>query len=341
MIFRAVTCFFLLTVALASRASNDWREAWGLESLARWNARPTEEIQKDAEAGDGIAMWMMSIRLFRANEIAEAIKWRKKAAEMGVPQAVTEEARSIAPEDLQKAISLLEKAAATGFPHAKFEIAVLLEAGKVDQNGSQVKADPARAIQLLQEAVAERSVAASFELGLLYSTGVGEPRNEDETPGKLIAFAAENGHEKAMEEMARRSRFGIGSDKDLLSSATWAFRARLALLSRFRGAPPDSMASLLRRESPEEEILNRLSALYEAAFRGSKTALLEVAEMNAAGQHGAANMPRAVALYKIAETLGDASMAAKRKELEEKLTDVEAQALQAELKWMGFRRREP
>lgn len=319
-------------------AAVDWREAWDAEPRQRWLSKPEAELRKEANAGGPMAMWMLAVRLYNERSNTEAKQWRDKAASAEVPQAMTEVAHWATFTNLQMAIPLLEKAAATGYPIAKANLARILVAGRTDPMQFEVKPNPGRAVELLQQALDERAVEAWMELATLYAAGVGEPRNDGETPVRLFARAANSGNVDAMNEMARRRRIGYGVEKDLLSSATWAARARLKHFFRYGGLSNKPTDWVGADEGPDETILRNISNLYAEAFeKESVKAILELASMSATGQHGAPNLPRAAALYTLAERAGETSAAAERRELESKFTAEEREALQFELRWMTGR----
>lgn len=333
-----VTLVFVAQVVSRAAATPDWREMWTAESYARWRAVPTAELRKKAEAGDAVAMLYLSHRLRGENKHEEATEWRAKAAKAGMPQAITDELLGMQQNDLKTYVEQLEKAAATGYPMAKVYLARVLVAGDVDKKVFMVKANPGRAVQLLQEAADENAIEAWADLAALYAAGTGEPRNDGERPLMLWAKAANSNHSDAMFEMARRRRVGLGVEKDLISSAGWAMRGFMAEMRRSVGGDPRRPESWLRFLNGEDvEILRKLARLYEQALlRGSRAALIELAELNVKSEWGKPNLPRAAALYRLAAKAGEASATAKAVAIESKLGKEELATMQRDLAWMSI-----
>jgi TPR repeat protein len=64
-------------------------------------------------------------------------------------------------------------------------------------------------------------------LALLYSSGIGEPRDESETPHRLLLTAAGKGDGEAMLHLSNRYLYGHGEKADLLEAARWRYLAWL------------------------------------------------------------------------------------------------------------------
>jgi TPR repeat protein len=319
--------------------SSDWRQLWDRSLRAQWYSKPVADLRKQADAGQGVAMWILADRSSFETNYVQAAEWRHKAAQAGLAQAVLNEVRL--ESDLAAALQQLEKIVASGYPEAKVALARALLSSAIDAKQFYNKPNPGRAVELLQEAVAEGSVGACIELATLYACGVGEPRNDGERPAALWEKAAEAGNGDAMKELARRYRLGFSVEKDLLLAGAWAAREAHTKTSLIiESGPIESMEWAGLRARGDDSAWRRISTLFdEALAKGSGAAFLELASLHAEGNYGKPNLPRATALYVLAERFGNSSAAAKRGELESKLDEQGRARLKADLTWMTPRAR--
>jgi TPR repeat protein len=140
--------------------------------------------------------------------------------------------------------AMMEKAAAAGYLKAKIEVAEL-DAGflAVMQPHAEEDAEfakkyhlpkpPAllkpnldRALEYFRDAVQSGDVGSMVHLASLYSSGIGEPRDESETPHELLLAAARKGDGGAMLHLSNRYLYGHGEKVDLLEAARWRYMAR-------------------------------------------------------------------------------------------------------------------
>src|SRR5438067_5368645 len=161
MISRALMLIVLSATIGAAEVSQDmpeWRQLWDRAGNIAWFAKPEADLRKQANGGNAVAMWVLGWILHDEKQYDESRRWREKAADAGLPQAMTEKAEGgMLHDDLRGALEILEKAAATGYPQAKCVLAGTLLGGAIDKNQFYVKANPARAVELYQQAADERA----------------------------------------------------------------------------------------------------------------------------------------------------------------------------------------
>jgi hypothetical protein len=133
--------------------------------------------------------------------------------------------------------ALMEKAAQAGCLKAKISIAEF-NTGLVSVN--QPPADPFnpppkrkpllkpnldRALKYFRDGVQSGDAESMVNLALLYSSGIGEPRDESETPHLLLLGSARKGNTDAMLHLSNRYLYGYGEKVDLLEAAQWRYFA--------------------------------------------------------------------------------------------------------------------
>jgi TPR repeat protein len=327
----------VLSIAASRGEEGNWRELWDRKSLQAWYAKSEAQLRSESAAGNANAMWVLSNKLHDRKSYDQAAEWRAKAIEAGCVPAITESAGQLRYTDIPSAFKTLERMSATGYPWAKVKLADILIAGAMDKSFHYIKPDASRAIDLLQQAADERSGDAFLRLAQLYACGVGEPRNDGERPAALFLKAANAGFEDAMLEMAQRSRIGFGVEKDFLAAAGWATRARFQRLRvMIAGHVPEPDEWIGAGHGDEEKALRRLSLLFaDALEKHSPEALTKLAALHAFGELGKKNLPRAAALYAIAQKAGSNSAASHLNSIQSGLNEEEKTAMQRDLAWMN------
>ncbi len=311
--------------ALGASEPPDWKPLADSQTRREWWAKSESEVRRAAEAGNASAMWILAWKLQQRKQSDEFKSWLKKAEDAGLPQALTGRAEVNRQTDLKSALADFEKASATGYPEAKTDLADILVAGDVDSQGFFVKADTTRAVELLQQALDDGHIRACAPLAELYTSGIGEPRHAGERPVALLQRACKAGDFNGVGALSTRLRLGWGIEKDLLEAAGWMARAR-----HFNRGGSD-----LEHETADEESFSLLCSKYESALmEDSQPALVELAGWHEKGFHGKANIPRAIALYTLAQRAGSTPASAKKKELELKLDGAGREAVKVELEWM-------
>ena len=111
-------------------------------------------------------------------DYAQALPWFEKAAQLGVPMAMTNLAymytHGIGTEkNLDKALMWLRRAEAVGFSGA------MVTLGEHYLQGLGVPKDPARGVELMRRAIDLEDPEAMAEMGLMYQTGNGVPQDYD------------------------------------------------------------------------------------------------------------------------------------------------------------------
>lgn len=311
----------LLTATAADPSWTDWRQLWYPEQCKPWHAKSIPQLRAEAEAGNAVAMQYLFRRLYgkgNVNDTKEANQWVIKAAAAGLPQAILwVEIKNNSPEPaaVQHRLTILEKTAATGYPEAEAGLAALLV------HGSPLKPDLPRALALARSAHDKGSLSGSFELANLYSRGIGEPRNPEETPAKLLQKAASLGSKSAIEALAIRHHFGIGVEKDGLLEASYYARIKVHLASAY------ALDQLFKNSPPDQRAL--LELFTRALLHRSHDDFIKLAEMHEKGMHGKNNPIRAAALY----TLGGST--AKADAIKQTLEPNQAQRIKDDIAWLS------
>jgi TPR repeat protein len=315
---------FILITAVATSAVDpawtDWRELWLPDRRARWESKSVAELRREAQAGNAVAMHSLFQRLYAEHNVRateEANEWVKKAAAAGLPQAVIWVEitnNSDRPEEVKRRFAIYEKLAATGYPEAQVGLARLLTDGPL-------KPDLTRAIALTRAAHGQGSTTAYFELANMYARGIGEPRNAEETPTKLLLKAAEWENKSAMEAMVVRHHLGLGVEKDGLLQA--AFYARI----KAYGPAGPRFDEVAKSSSTETRALFDLFT--RALLERRRTDLVKLAEMHEAGVQGKTNLVRAAALF----TLADAP--ARADAVTRNLDDDQKKRVKEDIEWLS------
>ena len=127
------------------------------------------------------------------------------------------------------------------------------------------------ALQYYRELVKCGAIDSRVRLALLYSSGVGEPADESESPHKLLMGAVAKGHKEAMALLAQRYLYGYGEDKDLLEAARWQY------LASVEPGPSSQWIDLngeprIQETVEEDEMARILSLFYKAGKLRDPTA---------------------------------------------------------------------
>jgi TPR repeat protein len=312
-----------LTVAALSAADpswTDWRELWYPDRCARWDSKSQQQLRDEARSGNAVAMYVLSKRLRAEHTSAatkEANEWMYKAAAAGLPQAVIWveiKNNSDEPEEVKHRLAIYEKLALTGCPDAQIGLAGLLF------HGGPLKPELPRALALVRSAYAERSINAYYHLAMLYARGIGEPRNSDETPTKLLIKAASYGHIPAVEALVERYHLGFGVEKDGLLEAGYFARVKA-----YHQTP--RFDEIVRNSSVETREL--LELFRRGLLERRPRDLIKLAEMHQAGTGGKSNLVRAAALFTLANATDRAEAVKKT------LDDRQKQQVQDDVAWLA------
>jgi hypothetical protein len=191
-------------------------------------------------------------------------------------------------ESKLKGWAMMEKAAASGHLEARIAVAeydagfvTVMEPpeaawfGPMDYRPPKapalLKPNLERALEYFRDAV--RSGHAMRSLALLYSSGVGEPRDESETPHQLLLGAARKGDSGAMLHLSNRYLFGHGENVDLLEAAQWRYFAWQGdSFDRFR-LLDDQGDPKIQENVPMSELADILSLIVKAVEKRDANAI--------------------------------------------------------------------
>jgi hypothetical protein len=315
---------FAARAAESLSASNDWRELWLPQKNAEWRQKSEAEIRTLAEKGNPIASYLLAKRLWASRAPGdEGDRWMAKSEAAGFAPAIYQHAGFAQSTNHVQAVQLFEAASATGYPPA------LIRLADAHIEGREVKLNLDRAIRLFQSALDAGSLDAMVQLARFYSSGVGEPRNENETPVQLLRRAEKEGYSSAYEALADRYRYGNGVEKNMLESAGYSAKAFLAVRDR----TSQRKTSLWGIVGPEEQFLARLVGLYDDAIvNASAKAVAELAGLHLKNDLGLTNPARAAALNSIARQMG--ADTSKFPPLEKTLDPTQHAAYLQELNWL-------
>jgi TPR repeat protein len=152
---------------------------------------------------------------------------------------------------------------------------------KDPQQKTSFKPNLALALQYYRELVKCGGIESRVRLALLYSSGVGEPADDSESPHKLLIGAAAKRNKEAMALLAQRYLYGYGEDRDVLEAARWQFLASM-------GPGPSSQWIDLNGEPriqetvEEDEMARTLSLFFKAGKLGHTTATAKLKALFAA-----------------------------------------------------------
>jgi TonB family protein len=120
----------------------------------------------------------------------------------------------VLPKEPARGFALAEKAAATGYPEAQFEL------GLMYQTGLGTPQDFARALSWYRSAARAGSANANHNLGVMYERGQGVKADESEA-AKYFRRAAERGVVPSQQRLGEMYRDGVGVRHDDAEAAFW------------------------------------------------------------------------------------------------------------------------
>ena len=123
------------------------------------------------------------------------------------------------PDNFEEISDALEQAHADGDPRASYALATWYLFG----HGGYEK-DLKNAVALLKIAAKNGISAASYDLGVCYEKGNGIKKNEKKAYLHYL-YAALNGDDDSIPEVARCLYYGIGVERDKKSSKIWFCKA--------------------------------------------------------------------------------------------------------------------
>jgi hypothetical protein len=170
------TRLLLLLVVWVGLAPHAWAE-----EKAATREGPTEELRAKAEKGDAGSQYNLGLAYLNGHgipkDIAEAVKWWRKAAEHG--NAGSQHALGFAyanghgvPKDEAEAVKWWRKAAEQGDADSQFGLGVAYD------NGHGVAKDGAEAVKWYRMAAEQGDVSAQNNLSLKYARGEGVPKDD-------------------------------------------------------------------------------------------------------------------------------------------------------------------
>ena len=217
---------------------------------------------------------------------------------------------------------LMVRAAESGYLPAKLSIARyeagFLTTSQPEGSKSFLKPNLPRALRYLREGSDAGVIEAKQELALLYSSGVGKPRHDGETPHQLLLAAAAAGSAEAMILLSQRYLYGHGAVADLLEAGKWHYRGAKEDAYRLRQLIDEGGDPKPQRHPLLAELAETVS-LFAKAERQNPKAAAELAFRFAEAGRPA----EAVALYRLAAQRGEGSAREALTNLEGKLSPAE------------------
>ena len=156
-------------------------------------------------------------------DIAEAVKWYRRAAEEGDANAQTKlglmyDKGDGVPQDFAEAVKWYRRAAEQGNADAQYNLWGMYLKGKaMPQNFAD-------AVKWCRRAAEQGHATAQWNLGLMYENGQGVPQDLAEAV-KWYRRAAEQGNAEAQYNLARMYRNGQGVPQDIAEAMKWCRRA--------------------------------------------------------------------------------------------------------------------
>ena len=161
--------------------------------------------------------------LMRDEKYPEALKWFRKAAELGHPKAQYNLGVCYAngigvQKDMKEAVRWFRKAAEQGIAEAQFSVGCyfLYEDGVVK--------NPEEAVRWFRKASEQGDVAAQYYLGACYTDGIGVQKDMAEAV-KWLRKPAEQGVTDAQYFLGICYTYGLGVQKDIAEAVKWFRKA--------------------------------------------------------------------------------------------------------------------
>ena len=217
--------------------------------------------------------------------------------------------------------------------------------------GLGVELDEERGLELMRAAADKGHATALTELVELYAQGIGEPRNPDDEPMRLLERAIQIKEEgtygvynRPYDHLIFRLEHGIGTTRDLVAAAEWYCRAAVVGAYNYSlddkldyspetrrplwsatGLAGHSLVQVitLGGSGPDGPLSEVLSLYLNAARPNGGTNALRIAERFVAGREVPARPARAWAWFQLAAQRGAGQGATQCRTLETKLTPAE------------------
>ena len=183
---------------------------------------PLDQVQKQAEAGDGTAQLELGHRYYYDKALKDdkkALEWFQKAADQHVGWAEYEAAtmyengEGTAP-DPQRALGLYQAAATDGVVRADADL------GLMYLEGDGAPKDIVQAVKWLQAGAAADEPRAEYLLAILYRDGQGVDQDYGKARTLFRASAAQR-FAAAAYGLGDLIKQGKGGDKDLVEGQAW------------------------------------------------------------------------------------------------------------------------
>lgn len=242
---------------------------------------------------------------------AQAEKWVFSAAKSGDARAVLEQAaiiseRATTPAELKAVFDMVQRAADKGDFRAKAALA----AAYADGVGDYIKADSGKSIALMRESIR----GGYWPMLLLYTGELFKNQPMDTAPDKLTAAeiaaawkqAAENYNYSAMAAYASALEKGEGVTPNATEAKLWRDKIATRGDQTNDAEIEDAWRVIAIQWKIPETDQQRLARLEAAAAKDNPQSLYELGSLlEYGGDSVAADLPRAIALYKRAANLGN------------------------------------
>lgn len=172
---------------------------------------------------DAVKLYSEGMNYYNANDYTEALKWIRRAAELGHQDAqyrlgcMYNNGQSVV-QNYVEAVKWYRKAAEQGHKEAQCNLGFMYE------NGQGVKQDYAEAVKWYWNAAQQGDVNAQCNLGFMYETGQGVAQNYTEAE-KWYLKAAEEGLARAQYNLGNMYLWGKGVEQDVYEAVTWFKKA--------------------------------------------------------------------------------------------------------------------
>ena len=188
------------------------------------DSKAFEEAKAKAEKGDAVYQAALGEFYYfggpeRTNNLVEAVKWFRKAAEQGVAEAQFNLGCAYAngegvTKDVDKAVKWYRKAAEQSYPSAQCSLGLCYD------KGEGVIQDKSEAIKWYRKAAIQGVAEAQFDLGFSYAQGDGVIKDASEAV-RWYRKAAEQGLAQAQCLLATKCYLGEGTIKDYVEACKW------------------------------------------------------------------------------------------------------------------------
>ena len=179
-------------------------------------------VREFAEQGNPEAQYYLGLHYEKEKDMAEAVKWYRKAAvqedlDAQYKLGLCYENGDGVDQNSEEAVKWYQKAAEHGIVEAQYKLGICYE------NGIGIEKDIAEAVKWYQMVADRKNIEAQYRLGYCYGN-YSEVRNSDKA-AIWYRRAAERGHAEAQYDLGTCYETGKGVEKSIKEAVYWYAKA--------------------------------------------------------------------------------------------------------------------